>query len=85
MGVARKLREYNQNIHIIGVEPSCPAHKQEGLLNLEELRPEIFNPEEVDEIILVKDEDAFKTARDLFLRRDFSLGFLQVRHVWNNS
>jgi len=44
MGVARRLKEYNQNIKIIGVQPSHPGNKQQGLLNLQEFRPEIFNP-----------------------------------------
>ena len=74
MGVARKLREYNQNIQIIGVQPSHPGNKQQGLLNLQEFRPEIFNPDELDEIIMVEDEQAFKTARDLFLKEGLFFG-----------
>lgn len=74
MGVARKLREHNRNIQTIAVEPSRPGHKQEGLLNLDELRPEIFNPEDVDEIIMVKDEEAFETARNLFLKEGLFVG-----------
>jgi cysteine synthase len=74
VGVARKLREYNQKIQIIGVEPWSPRHKQEGLVNLKELRPEIFVPEEVDEIIQVKDEDAFRATRELFLKEGLFVG-----------
>lgn len=74
MGVARKLREYNQNIQIIGVEPSRPGNKQQGLLNLQEFRPEIFDHNELDEIIMLKDEEAFKTARDLFLKEGLFVG-----------
>lgn len=74
MGVARKLREYNQNIKIIGVQPSHPGNKQQGLVNLQEFRPEIFNAEEVNEIVMVEDEEAFKTARDLFLKEGIFVG-----------
>jgi cysteine synthase len=74
MGVARRLREYNPKIKIIGVQPSRPGHNQQGLLNLEEFKPEIFNPEKIDETIMVDDEDAFKTARELFLKEGLFVG-----------
>jgi len=74
MGVGRKLREHNRDTQIIGVMPPHPGHKQEGLVNLKELRPEIFNPQEVDEMITVKDEEAFKTARDLLLKEGLFVG-----------
>jgi len=74
MGVAKKLKEHNRNIQIIGVQPSRPGNKQQGLLNLQEFRPEIFNPDKIDEMIMVKDEDAFKTARDLFLKEGLFVG-----------
>jgi cysteine synthase B len=74
MGVAKKLKEYNRNVQIIGVQPSRPGNKQQGLLNLQEFRPEIFSPGELDEMIMVEDEDAFKTARDLFLKEGLFVG-----------
>jgi cysteine synthase B len=33
MGVARRLREHNDRVHIIGVRSSTLNHRQEGLLN----------------------------------------------------
>ncbi|MEM3550340.1 MAG: cysteine synthase family protein [Candidatus Bathyarchaeia archaeon] len=74
MGVARKLKEHNPNIQIVAVQPSRPGNKQQGLLNLEEFRPEIFNPEELDEMVMVSDEEAFETARDLFLKEGLFVG-----------
>lgn len=74
MGVARKMREHNPNIRIIGVQPSHPGNKQQGLLNLEGFRPELFNSDELDEIIMVDDKEAFKTARDLFLKEGLFVG-----------
>jgi len=74
MGVAKKLKEHNRNVQIIGVQPSRPGNKQQGLLNLQEFRPEIFSPDELDEMIMVEDEDAFKTARDLFLKEGLFVG-----------
>lgn len=74
MGVARKLKERNKSVRIIAVQPSRPRNKQQGPLNLEEFQPEIFNPEEVDEMVMVSDEEAFKTARDLFLKEGLFVG-----------
>ena len=74
MGVAKKLKEHNPNIQIVGVQPSHPGNKQQGLLNLQEFRPEIFSPDKIDEMIMVEDEDAFKTARDLFLKEGLFVG-----------
>jgi len=74
MGAGRKLKEYNRDIEIIGVQPSRPQNKQQGLLNFQEFKPEIFNPEVVDEIIQVEDEDALKTARAIFLKEGLFVG-----------
>jgi len=74
MGVGRRLRKLRRGIQIIGVEPSRPHHRQEGLLCLNAFCPEIFNREELDEVILVDDEDAAQTARDLFLREGLFVG-----------
>jgi len=74
MGVARRLKEFNLDIQIIGVQPSRPGHRQEGLLNLEEFHPEIFDPDELDEMIMVDDEAAFRTARDVLLKEGLFVG-----------
>jgi len=65
MGVSRKLKEYNKNIRIIGVEPYL-HHKIQGLKNMKEsYRPGIFDRERLDEKINILDEDAFEMARKL--------------------
>jgi len=74
VGVARKLRERNKRVQIIGVQPSQPYNKQQGLLNLQEFHPEIFKSDELDEMIMVQDEDAFRVARDLFLKEGLFVG-----------
>src|SRR5512136_2647470 len=48
MGVARRLREHNSKVQVIGVQPSNPNHRQEGLLNAEEYCPEILNRDYLD-------------------------------------
>lgn len=63
MGVAKKLKEYNPKIKIIGVEPN-PKHKIQGLRNLETSRiPKIFDETLLDERIIVSDDDAFRTTK----------------------
>jgi len=75
MGVGRRLKELNPKIQIIGVQPSRVQSKQQGLLNLKEFCPEICKVNEViDEMIMVNDKDAFKMAKDLFIKEGLFAG-----------
>jgi cysteine synthase B len=82
MGVARKLRELKKDIQIIGVQPSQPHSKQQGLLNLQEFCPEICKHDEVDEMVMVDDEDAFRTARELLLKEGLFVGISSGSTMW---
>jgi cysteine synthase len=82
MGVARKLKEYNENVQIIGVQPSRLGSIQEGLLNLQEFCPEICKCDEVDEMLMVEDKNASKTARDLFLKEGLFVGISSGSAMW---
>jgi cysteine synthase len=82
MGVARKLRELKKGIQIIGVQPSRPGSKQQGLLNLHDFCPEICKCNELDEVLMVEDEDAFKTARDLLLKEGLFVGISSGSAMW---
>lgn len=65
MGIARRLKEYNPSIKIIGVEPYL-GHRIQGLKNMKEsYRPGIFDRKALDETVNVADEDAFAMARKL--------------------
>ncbi len=65
MGCARRFREYNPDIRIIGVEPYL-GHKLQGLKNLKEAyRPEIFEKHLLDVKVNVDDEEAFEMTRRL--------------------
>jgi len=65
MGISRRLKEYNPDIKIIGVEPYL-HHKIQGLKNMKEsYRPGIFDRNRLDEKINILDEDAFEMARAL--------------------
>lgn len=74
MGVAKRLKEYNQKIKIIGVEPVL-GHKIQGLKSMKESYiPSIYDVSKIDEIILVNDEQAFQTARELAKKEGLLLG-----------
>lgn len=65
MGCSRRLKEYNPNIKIVGVEPYL-GHKIQGLKNLKEAYvPGIFDRSRIDELVNIDDEDAFEMARRL--------------------
>ncbi len=80
--VARKLKEHKKDIQIIGVQPSQRHNKQQGLLNLQEFCPEICKHEEVDEMIMVEDEDAFRTTRELLLKEGLFAGVSSGSTMW---
>jgi len=65
MGISRRLKEYNPDIQIVGVEPYL-GHKIQGLKNMKEAyRPEIFEKNRIDKKINIDDEEAFEMTRRL--------------------
>jgi len=65
MGISKKLKEYNENIKIVGVEPYL-HHKIQGLKNMREsYQPGIFDKNRLDEKVNILDDDAFEMARRL--------------------
>lgn len=74
MGVAKYLKEKKPEIKIIGVEPTL-GHAIQGLKNMEEaIVPKIYNPKMLDEKIIVKDDEAFDTARCLATQEGLFVG-----------
>jgi cysteine synthase B len=74
MGAGKRLKEYNKNIRVVGVEPPL-GHKIQGLKNMQEsIVPKIFNPAFPDEIVRVNDDDAFATTRRLALEEGIFAG-----------
>jgi cysteinyl-tRNA synthetase len=65
MGVSRKLKEYNPDILIVGVEPYL-GHKIQGLKNMKEAYcPEIFEKGRLDKKVNIDDDEAFEMTRRL--------------------
>lgn len=69
-GVGKYLKEKNSNIRIVAVEPFGSAvlsGKQAGAHGLQGIGagfiPAVLNKELIDEIVTVKEEDAYKTVR----------------------
>jgi cysteine synthase len=82
MGVSKRLKEYNPEIKIVGVEP-YPNSKIQGLKNLShQYVPEIYDPTRLDEKINVKDEDAFEMARALTVREGIFCGISSGAVMW---
>ncbi len=65
MGCSQRLKEFNPNIKIIGVEP-FKNHNIQGLKNMDEaIVPKLYNPALLDEKVNIHDEDAFVMTRRL--------------------
>jgi len=74
MGVSKRLKEYNKDIKIIGVEPVA-HHRIQGLKNMSEsIVPKIFDPGRIDEHYYVNDEEAFDTTRKLAVKEGIFVG-----------
>ncbi len=66
MGTGRRLKTYNQNISVIGVQPAYPFHGIEGLKHIESsIKPGIFEETFLDRIFFIETEDAYEWARKL--------------------
>ncbi|HVB12907.1 MAG TPA: cysteine synthase family protein [Nitrososphaerales archaeon] len=66
MGTGRRLKELNQEIKIIAVEPDAPFHGIEGLKHIESsIKPKIFEPKFPDETVFVRTEEAQKNVMAL--------------------
>lgn len=74
MGVSKRLKQYDPSIEIVGVEPKL-GHKIQGLKNMAEaIVPGIYDPRCLNEKIVVDDNDAFTTTRDLALKEGLFVG-----------
>ncbi|HMK57126.1 MAG TPA: cysteine synthase family protein [Dissulfurispiraceae bacterium] len=74
MGVAKRLKEFNAGICIVGVEP-VKGHRVQGLKNMNEsIVPKIFDPSKLDERYIVTDEEAFDTTRMLAIKEGLFVG-----------
>ncbi len=74
MGTRKRLKEYDKNIKIIGVEPVA-GHRIQGLKNMSEcIAPKIFDPKKLDERYIVNDDEAFYSTRMLAVKEGIFVG-----------
>jgi len=65
VGCSRRLKEFNPDIHVTGVEPYL-GHRIQGLKNLKEAYvPGIYNAETTDAKVNIEDDDAYEMARKI--------------------
>ncbi len=74
MGVYRYLKEKKPEVKIVGIEPP-EGHAIQGLKNMNEaIVPDIYNPEMMDEKIIIEDGEAFETTRLLASKEGIFVG-----------
>jgi cysteine synthase B len=74
MGVSRYLKEKKPGVRVVGVEPTV-GHKIQGLKNMREaIRPAIYDPNMLDDIVTVEDEEAFAMTRRLATEEGIFVG-----------
>jgi cysteine synthase B len=74
MGVGRALKENNPRIKIVCAHP-VKGHYIQGLKNMEEaIVPEIYDPSQIDETIMVETEDAYEMARQIIKKEGIFVG-----------
>ena len=77
-GVGRYLKEQNPDVRIIGVEPASRQHSLSGLKRItglpEEHYPKILDPNLLDGLVSVTDEQAFSAGIELARRDGIMVG-----------
>jgi cysteine synthase B len=82
MGAGKRLKEFNNSISVLGVEPRL-GHKIQGLKNMSEsIVPKIFNPSAMDQKWTVVDDDAFTMTRRLALEEGLFVGMSSGAAMW---
>tara|TARA_Y100001970_G_C14209451_1_gene846045 strand:+ start:1123 stop:2079 length:957 start_codon:yes stop_codon:yes gene_type:complete len=88
-GVAKRLKEYNPEIQIVGVDhygsilgggTEVHSYKVEGIGY--DFFPDVLDNSLVDQYIKVNDEDSFKTAKDLIKQEGLFIGGSSGSAVW---
>lgn len=88
-GVGEYLKSKNPNIKIIAVEPDASPVLSEGKVGPHKIQgigagfvPDVLNTKIYDEIIRVKNEDAFETGRELSKTDGLLVGISSGAAVW---
>lgn len=75
VGAGRRLREHDERIRLVSVQPDAPLHGLEGLKHMESaIVPAIYDPALADEDMRVGTEDAYELTRRLALDEGLLVG-----------
>ncbi|NPB05114.1 MAG: cysteine synthase B [Aquificae bacterium] len=75
VGTGRRLKIYNPQIEIVGVQPAEPKHGIEGLKHMESsIKPGIFDETIVDRMVYVKTQEAYEMTKRLAKEEGLLLG-----------
>jgi S-sulfo-L-cysteine synthase (O-acetyl-L-serine-dependent) len=75
VGTGRRLRELNENITLISVQPESPLHGLEGLKHMESaIVPGIYDPSVADADLRVSTEEAYAMTRRLATEEGLLVG-----------
>lgn len=85
----RFLKEKNPKIHIVAVEPANSPLLSEGRAGAHNLQgiganfvPELLDQSVIDEIITVKEEDAYTLSRQLAEKEGYLAGITSGANLW---
>lgn len=88
-GVGEYLKSKNPNVKVVAVEPAASPVLSKGVSGAHGLQgigagfvPETLNTKVYDEVIAVKDEDAFETGRILARKEGLLVGISSGAAVW---
>ncbi len=83
MGTGRRLKEYNPEIRLFGVQPDTGFHGIEGLKHIETaIRPGIYDESILDETFFVKTEDAYEMMTRLAREEGLWVGPSSGAALW---
>ncbi len=75
MGTGRRLKIFNPDIQIVGVQPDSPFHGIEGLKYIEtSIKPGIFDENRLDRTMFIGTDVAYERARDLARKEGVFVG-----------
>lgn len=95
-GVGRYLKEKNPDVKIVAVEPLSSPVLSKGVSGAHKIQgigagfvPKVLDTSVYDEVIAVKDEDAFETAREVGKKKECLSAYRRARHFsvrckWQN-
>lgn len=82
MGICRRLKEFDERILVIGVEPVA-GHAIQGLKSMQEsIVPPIYERERLDRVLMVEDRPAFAMTQRLAIESGLFVGMSSGAAVW---